>query len=81
MVEIVFPSQTIRIAFKLEDGHAAGLELEGLDSLSDPDTAREWIRGGYTIVSFKPQEGIDTKDELGEVISRHAALLSPQDTN
>ena len=81
VVEIVFPSQTIRIAFKLEDGHAAGLEVEGLDTLSDPDTAREWIRGGYTIVSFKPQEGIDTKDELGEVISRHAALLSPQDTN
>lgn len=81
VVEIVFPSQTIRIAFKLKDGHAAGLEVEGLDTLSDPDTAREWIKDGYTIVSFKPQEGIDTKNELGEVISRHAALMSPKDPN
>ncbi len=81
VVEIVFPSQTIRIAFKLKDGHAAGLEVENLDSLSDPDTAREWIQNGYTIVSFKPQDGIDTKDELGEVISRHAALILTEESS
>lgn len=77
VVEIVFPSQTIRIAFKLKDGHAEGLEIDGLDALSDSDTARGWIKDGYTIVSFKPQEGVDTKDQLSEVISRHASLLSP----
>ena len=81
VVEIVFPSQTVRLCFKLTAGHAEGLEVEGLESLSNPDTARAWINDGYTIVSFKPQGVIDTKDELGEVISRHGALLFSDNPN
>ncbi len=78
VVEVVLPSQTIRLCFKLTDGHVEGLVVVGLDSLSDPDIARGWIENGYTIVSFKPQAGIDTEAELGEVVSRHGALLFDQ---
>ena len=75
VVEMIFPSKTMRLCFKITEGNAEGLEIEGLDDLDDFDTACAWINNGYTIVSFKPQPDIDTKDELAEVITRHGTLL------
>lgn len=75
VVEINSNGKSGYICFELEGNSAKGIEVEGLDQLHAPEVVKEWIRRGYTFVSFNSVADVDFHDQLIEVITRHGEKL------
>lgn len=76
VIEIKGNSKSGFMCFELDDNeNATGLEVNGLDELSDPQNVKEWLARGFTFVSFNNVPDIDLKDQLVEVLTRHGAKL------
>lgn len=76
-------SRWFSFIFDIETLHVKGDNPEGLETLSDPAVAREWIANGYTILSFHGVQGIEFMSQLDRVLNQHAERIKgdePQET-
>ncbi|MEO7529933.1 MAG: J domain-containing protein [Sediminibacterium sp.] len=73
VIEAKLKDRSIWFSFEFMDNNTRVVshEVEGLERLSDPAVAEEWILKGYNLVSFVVQEGVDVKSQLTKVSELH----------
>lgn len=76
IIEIRSNGKRGRICVELGEGNNAKMkDVEGLDELQDPEMIKEWIKRGYTFLSFNIVADVDFHDQIVEVVSRHGEKL------
>lgn len=76
VVEMKGPEKSVWCAFEFKgDNQVVGDQLDGLEAVTQPDVAKEWMERGYTIVSFQAIQGVDFRNQLERVLNLHGGKL------
>lgn len=77
IIEAKLKDRSVWFSFEFMDNNTrvVSYEVEGLETLSNPDVAEQWIQNGYNIVSFIIQDGVDIKSQLTKVSELHLDKL------